>query len=903
MNWTLVRRVCCFALLAAVSGNAFGQAGLDVEIVNSRSQDDVYAASDQAMRTFTHNAAILTRRSRELQGIHTVFSLPMVVRLSRNGIPLRSPSGRGEDISLQFAAGGRAFPTEYQNFLQDVFARSKGILTAVFGSPSVGGNVLVSNYDSDIGDRDAVAGGYYLANNGLGQQEIRFPIYSDITGFKKEVTAVNFIHCLLLAYVGPRSYPTDAYNEGLARAVTMRVSRTPSALPADLDQELIEQVLDATYDVGSAYDWDNQPALGSPLFIAPNLRNAALPPGGSIGGLYLLRYQMAGSAWLKLLIEYPGFAAVFNTAYYANPNSFNTPEKLALLAQNTVSSLGGNQVEGVGVVDWIKRQCILQSSNVVGKKLLLQPFPITGNLGGDDYGVFGIQGHFFSTAANGNESLLDAISYPIFWGTDFVRFFTSGQDDQMSISQGYGAVAPNFPDSVGIPYRVAVDLPVADRIARCYLPAGSIAKAGQADANNFYGTITGVQPQTGVSYSVRVSWSGGSSPDLNANGLAFGALLANGFEGSQKLTVTVIRTVGLSSSVILTRRVNKGPGSIGLDLWVDESDSYSIPGGLQKGLQLLGFPIAPFETDPAAVLGISPGEALVARYNSDAGKYDIYPDCGSFAQGGGYFVRSEAGKPLAVEGRSVPETAMAVSLQPGWNMIANPIQQVVPTSRVQVVVASGFPSSFSEAKGNSLGTEFFSFTPGNPDPVTNAPEGGTLTPATNFEPGKAYYVRVLSPEGATLLFSPSTSNLPFESGSNRGRTAWTMNVSLNGNGEATEARIGEARGAARGEDLKFDSPLPPKGSGGLQAIVTDHGNLFRDMREYGRAETFSVKFDSLTPGEPYRVKFKMIEGGINRYTVRDPATGKTRKYTSNGSYTFRPNGVTRTLEISVPGWK
>lgn len=903
MKSTLVRLSFCVLTGAALVSQAFSQAGLQVEIVNSRSQEDVYAAADQAMRLFTLNAAKLTLRAREAQGIHTTFSLPMTVRLTKNGVPLRSPSGRGEDLSLQFGAGNRAFPTDYQNFLQDVFAHAKGTLTAIFGQPSVGGNILVSNYDSDIGDRDAVAGGYYLANNGSGVQEIRFPVYSDIVGFKKEVTAVNFIHCLLLAYLGPKSYPTDGFNEGLARAVTMRVSRTPSALPADLDQELIEQVLDATYDVGSAYDWDNQPALGSPLFIAPNLRSASLPPGGSVGGLYLLRYQMAGSAWQKLIIEYPGFPAAFNAAYYANPNQYDTPAKLALLAQSTVSSLGGNQVEGMSVVDWLKRQYILQGANVVGKKLLVQPFPITSNLGGDDYGVFGIQAHYFATAANGNETLLDGTSFPIFWGTDFTRFFTSGQDDVIPINQGYGAVAPNFPDSVGTPYRVAVDVPVADRIARCYLPAGSIATAGQANPNNFYGTISGVQPLSGVNYSVRVSWSTGSSDDIPANGLAFGALLASGFDSSQKLTVTVIKTVGVSSSVILTRRVNKGPGPIGLDLWVDESDSFNLSGGLQKGLQLLGFSIQPFATDPAEVLGISPGEALVARYNADAGKYDIYPDCGSFSQGGGYFVRSETGKPLAVEGRFVPETAIAVALQPGWNMISCPLQETVATSHLQVVVASGFPTTYNEAVGNSLGTEFFGFTPGNPDPATGAPEGGTLTAASNFQPGKAYFVRVLAPEGATLLFVPSGSSMSSGFGSNRGRTAWTMSVQLHGNDESTEVRIGQARGASRGEDIKFDSPLPPKGAYGIQAVVTDHGSLFRDMREYGRAETYRVRFDALTPGELYRVKFKIIEGGVNRYTIKDPVTGKTRKFTQNGSYAFRPDGTTRTLEISFPGWK
>lgn len=880
------------------------QSGLTVDVQPGRSQGDLYSATDQAVRKFTKNAAALTRRSREAQGSTVVFSLPTTVRITVNGAPLRSPTGRGEDISLQFGAGNRAFPPDYQTFLQTVFAKAKATLSALFGQPSVGGVVLVSNYDADIGDRDAVAGGYYLANNGSGQQEIRFPFYSDVSGFKREVTAVNFINCLLLAYLGPKSYPFDAFNEGLSRAVTMRVARTPSALPADLDQELVTQVLEATYDVGPGYDWCNQSALGGPIFIAPNLRDAPLPPGGSIGGLYLLRYQMAGSAWQKVLIEYPGFASTMNAAYYANPSSFNTPAKLSELVQTTIGSLGGSSIEGVPATLWVKQQYILQTATIPGQKLLVQPFPIVSGLSGDDYGVFGIQAHYFSTAANGNEQLLTGTCFPIFWGPDFTRFFTSGQDDRADILEGYGAVAPNFPDSIGVPYRVAVDMPVSDRIARCYLPAGAIAVAGQATVNNFYGTITGVQPANGVDYIVRASWTNGASGDIPATGLAFGALLTTGnFDSSQRLTVTVSRRIGLSESVILTRTVNKGPGSIGLDLRIDQSNTYSLPGGLAKGLSMIGFPIAPYSTDPAEVLGVPQNEALIARYDSESGKYAIYPDSGSFVQGGGYFVRANAGQSLSVEGRSDPNTSMAVALKPGWNMISCPLQSEVPTSQLQVVVAAGFPTSYPEAIGNTIGSEFFSFTPGNPDPVTGAPEGGTFTPATKFVPGKAYFVRVLAPEGLTLLFSPSTSNRPGNFGSMRGRSSWTMRVGLKGGDEETEVRIGEARGASRGLDDQFDSPLPPSVGVGLQGQVFDHGRLFRDMRQWGRAETFKVRFDSLIPGELYRVRFTMFESGIDRYTVKDPEAGKTRKYTQAGSYTFRATSKSKVLEISVPGWK
>lgn len=890
-----------FAFLAAV---AHAQSGLRVDIQSSRSQEDVYRAADQAIRAFGKNAATLTRRAREVQGIREVFSLPMVVRLFKDGAPLRSPSGRGEDLSLQFGTGARAFPPEYQEFLQSVFAKSQAVMTALFGAPSVGGNVLVSNYDSDIGDRDAVAGGYYIPNNGQGQQEIRFPVYSDIVGFKKETTAVNFIHCLLLAYLGPNGYPFDAYNEGIVRAVTMWIARTPSALPPDIDQALVDGVLDATYEIGAFYDWNNQPALGAPLFIAPNLRSTPLPIGGSTGGVYLLRYQMAGTAWQKALLEYPGFVAALNQAYYSNPAANNTPEKLALLVQGSIASQGGATVEGLSPTNWLQRQSILQCRNIAGVKSLIQPFPIVGGLGGDDYGVFGVQAHAFSTARNGDELLLSGTSYPIFWGVDFVRFFTSGQDDVISIHEGYGAVAPNFPDALGVPYRVTVDLPVADRTARCALPAGAVATASQPTPNNFYGTLSGPHLQSSVDYAVRVEWPGGTSPEIPATGLAFGALLESGFEKGQSITITVLKKVGIESSVVLTRKVNKSPGSLGVDLWVGEVNTYGLPNGLQKGLQMIGFPLTPFETDAAAALGIGASEALIARYDSDGSRYAIYPDCGILSQGNGFFIRAATGKSLTIEGRTLPQTPYTVALKPGWNMIACPLMEEVPLSRVQVIVATQFPIPWNGAVGDVLGTELFSFTPGNPDTVTGAPEGGTFMAASGFAPGKAYFVRVLNPEGASLVFYPASASAPSNSNSpSAGRSAWTMSATLEGGGEIADVRFGQARGASRGADTRFDSPLPPRAAGGLTTFVMDHGALYRDMRQYGRAETYKIKFEGLTPGTMYRVKFRMIEKTVERYNVYDPSTKKTRKYTKPGVYTFRASAKNQWLEVSVPGWK
>lgn len=829
-----------------------------------------------------------------------MFSLPTRVFLTREGAPLPTPRtrSRGADIVLVFEnSGSRSFPPEYRAFLQDVYQRAKPFLDAVFGTPSVGGQVRVSNYDADIGERDAVAGGYYLPNNGSGQQEIRFPVYADIVGFKFEVTAVNFVHTLLLAYMGPASFGTDAFDEGLVRAATMRIARTTAAMPATLDPELVEGVLQSTYDISSFYDWNNQRALGGPKFIAPNLRPLPLPLGGSVGGLYLLRYQMAGTAWQKVLVEYPAFAAELTSTFYANPANYRTVAQQVMLCQTVLSRFGQGRVEGLTFSDWFRRQSILETRISVGPKVLVQPFPIEDGLGGSDFGVFGVQAHYFSTEANGNESLLTGIVYPVFWTPEFFRLFTSVQDERLDLNGGYGAVAPNFPGDLfsNEAYRVAVDIPVQDRIARCYLPAGAIATAARPNPNTFYGTISG-GPLTGT-YRVKIDFPSGTLDGIPVTNLAFGTQPPSGFLQPGVCTVTVTR----NGQTVLTRRVNKGPGPLGVDLRIGGDGSMALPGGLKRGLTAIGLPVDPYAGSAAEVLGLPENETQVARWNGSRNRYEFFPDCGPMSQGLGFFVRSEVAKAVDIPGRAMANTPIAVALRPGWNLVANPLNETIPPGQIRVAVAANSPTSFNEARGVSLGTEFFSFTPGAPDTASGMPEGGTLTPATTFQPGQAYFVRVFAAEGATLLFMPSSAST--SSREPRATTpspvAWEMRAGLTGPEGASEVRIGQARAATRGFDREFDTELPPS-PGGFQASVSSPA-LFRDIRKHLAQDTYRVRFDGLRPGQIYTVRLEVLRGTPGSYTLLDASSKARRKFSGNGTYTFRALGPSRVISLAFNG--
>lgn len=893
------------ALGIAFAGLSAAQSGLWVDLSSYRSPGDTYARTDAAMRTYAINTDRLTQLQRDrMKAIgryndRIPFSLPATVRLAINGRPLAPVRRDPGDLVLVFDASGTyAFPSAYRALLQSVFDTAKATLNVVFGRPASGGNVLVKNYDASIGDRDAVAGGYFLPNNGSNQPEIRFPEYNS-----PEAAAVNFLHVLLLAYIGPSAYGFDGFQEGLARAATMKVARSPGALPGTLDPGLIEATLDNTYDVGAFYDWYNQRALGGRQFIASNLRDVPLPPGGSLGGIYLLRFQMAGSAWQKLIAENPGFIAEFNRRVYLQPGAAGDIVALAAIGQaalDTVKGATNSLVEGLSFPNWLRRQYVLETKDTLGVKLLVQPTPITSGLGGSDYGVFDVSATYFETQVGGNEILLSGLAYPAFWDQSYNRVFPSAQEDQMPISGAYGSVTPNLPDlNGGVPYRCVVDIPVGDRVARAYLPAGSVATASNPTPNNFYGTVTGLTLTSGATARVRVM-SGSTvlaQPALR-NG-SFGALVNNAsFNGYARLKIDVIRTISGADSIQMTRFVNKGPGELALDLRVGGEVNYTLPGGLLKGIQMVGLPVDPWVSSASDLLGLPDNRILIARYDPSLVTYDLYPDTGAVLQGHGYFVRVDAAQTLVVPGRTHPGAAVLVALKPGWNMVTCPLTENVETNRIQVVRTSEFPATYAESAGVTLGSEFFEFKRGANDAASGAPETGTMVPAVRFEPGKAYFVRVLVAEGISLLFRPTT--LTARPGPAFKQTGWRLKASLTVTPATTVAVLGQSNTGTRNFDRREDSGIPPR-IGGVQMYVESTEPLYKDVRRVNLGETYKLRMDGLVKDKIYTVNLNQMLGTAPQFVLKDPAWLIYRTLRAPASYSFKAKSTSHRIEIQVYG--
>jgi hypothetical protein len=874
------------------------QAGLVVDLPASRTPSTTESAVVSAVKTFNRNAARLTARERTRWSLRTKakapFSLPTTVNLRVGGKLLEMPNPKPPgDFTLVFdSTGTRSFPATYRTLLQSVFDTARPTLNAVFGVSADNGAVRVANYDADIGDRDAVSGGYYVPNNGSGAKEIRFPVYNS-----PEAAAVNFLHTLLLAYYGANSYGNDAFQEGLVRAAVMRVVRTPGALPATLNVANLEAALDATYDVGSYYDWYNQRALGGKTFIAPNLRSVPLPAGGSLGGIYLLRYQMAGSAWQKAIAENPGFIRALNERFYATPTA--DANVLAQQALNAVSGTTNATIEGLSFANWRARQAILETNDTRGQKLLVQPLPITSSLGGQDYGVFDVAATYFETQPGGNEVLLSGTSYPIFWDQTYNRIFPSTQEDVMPIAGAYGSVTPNIPNINGNQiYRATVDIPVSDRIARAYIPVGAIATAANPTPRDFFGTVVGSTLSTGQTMRVRVSLGAAVLAETPVTNAAFGTLINTaGYLNYARLKVDVIRRVGTTDTILLTRFVNKGPGPLALDLRVggDTTSAITFP----KGIQAVGLVIDPYSSLAGSVLNVTEPNVLAARYNSTAATYDLYPDTGPLVMGNGYFMRVETAGTRNVPGRTAAGQPIAIALKPGWNLIGNPHNEAVAFSRAQIVRTTEAPKPLSEALGVDVGSQLFQFVRGVNNAVTGAPETGSYGAATNFPAGQAVFIRCLAPEGATLLLSPSTA--PLRPGNPFVPTGWSLRASLVDGAAKAEMVLAASGSASRAFDPREDSGLPPRFVGGLNGYLESTELLARDARRINVGETYKLRFDGLTIGKTYTVSFARLTGTPPSFLLRNKTTLETRTLTAPASYSFVAKSASQRLEVLVNG--
>src|SRR5690606_29590157 len=132
----------------------------------------------------------------------------------------------------------------------------------------------------------------------------------------------------------------------------------------------------------------------------------------------------------------------------------------------------------------------------------------------------------------------------------------------------------------------------------------------------------------------QVTINGSPISDVPVNRNAFGILINTPtYLGNARLVVNVVRNRSGSDTTLLSRKVNKGPGSLALGLRIADEATFSPGGASTKGISLFGFPVDPFASLNSQVLSLAPSQTLAARYNSSKGRYELFPELESFKAG------------------------------------------------------------------------------------------------------------------------------------------------------------------------------------------------------------------------------------------------------------------------------
>lgn len=797
------------------------------------------------------------------------IGVDMLVVLREGGRIIQPARTRYGDGTLSFTFEGWS-PVQ-EAFLRGVINTALPLIENVYGKPTQSGTVKVVNYDAQIGDRDAVAGGIFNAST----NEILFPVYNS-----EKSAVINMVHLLVHAFHGPLVFDYDAWEEGFARAVTLLVAHRVAQELGIPDSEGFFKT-DPNYHALPFYDLLNQPALGNNVFIAPSLKQLPISPG-QLGGMYLPRYQMVGSAWLKVYLEDNEFFKKFNMQYYAqyDPNetiklSGDIPRLKAIAA----SVLPGGTVEGLPFDRWYERQYVLDTSVSFGKKLYAWVIPDRADEGQDNPGLSIILIHY-QTKADGDETPLNDVCYPTYWDYNQQnRLFLGAQYERIDILDGEGAVAPQF-INIGGAQRVLVDLPLSGFHLRIPYAAGY--GGTKNSPNNLYGTVLGLDSGT-----VEITSNLGIQASTALERGGFGINLPSpAFEQPARYTLTVKDTNG---NTVAVRQVNLGYGEAVLTLEATES-AQTLTHSFSAGLQMISLPIQPFATDNADALGMPHNQFLLAHWRQDTpgdNKYALYPTAPPFRPGVGYWIKLRNNHIADIRGIVPrPDQNFTIATTYGWNQIGNPFTTPVDVADIQVQYLLNDPVSFATAVSKGwIGGKIWRY-----NPSTNSYEE-----ATTLQPWEGYWLRVLVTEGVTLTFPALSPTRRATTRTTLPQSGWLVTLTARAGDSMAQVRLGQAPSATEQFDPAWDSGAPPEFGQMLGFAVQNFdwgryaGRYAVDIRREGTKSIWRLQVRSPAPETDVTLMWndlRAVPKGT-RLVLLDEASGRRYNLRTVSSVTLR----------------
>ncbi len=824
-------------------------------------------------------------------------------------------------------------------------------LTSDLGPPLWSGTVTILNKDDNPTLNSGILGITVVV--GTNTVTLDVPGSFVVPGLDQN-EVLGMAQAMAQAWHGPLAIGYDAWEKGMARAVAVIAAQH---LQANFQNQIDPS---NSFFYTPYYDLENQPSLGNNKFVPTGWTEQTL---SGLGGMLAPRLAASGTAWLKCYIENSNFFIAFNSAYYdaytADPTVALDSTRLQALAGTAV----GPNVEGQPFSQWFQQQYVFDTSVIPGPKLYVNVIPTPPTTTTTDDGV-ALALLYYQTDSSGNETPLNGTASPVYLDYTYTaRLTLPGGDPQVAISAGQGDTGPLF-NGIGSAQRITIDIPVDNNYQRIVYPAlESTSGSGNSLVyNDFFGVVVGSNSGT-----LTASFGGGNGTQLNVPvtngsfGAVGGAAIPNNFT---KAMFSYQPTSG-GQPITYQRNVyerKEGATLAGVQnifVFTAPAVTDTLNHVFQPGPALISLPIKPLNPDLAAVFGTSKNATLLAQYRQNApanpDNYLRYPSLPLYQPGYAMWSDFQAalngpsamGVPILGE-RTDNQTVIEVSLQYGWNLIADPFNTPITilsdgTSGSQggmtIQYLNGDAVLFSDAvKANWVGPAIY----GYDSPIIGSTLGGsnayvditTLTSpsttqftANTLEPWKGYWILVTVTEGVTLSYiNPSPNTRAVTAASTKAprravhravssdRGAWRLPLMLQDEqGHTAYAAFGQSSSGSDNYVSSLDAAMPPAFTRAAAIGLrfphpewnsnTGTTDYLSDIRRSNANSTWNVTVDLPTPQKTYALAWsdtaKLPRG--TRLTMTDMTTGTTQLMNTTTRYAFTPNQgeTSRSFQITA----
>jgi len=810
------------------------------------------------------------------------------------------------ELTFVYQGWSEAQETELRAFVDKVYP----ILKDLCGPPALPNEVKIIH--------DATLRVLESATYNVSTKEIKLKLLRDgTTQYPDPQTAPFddwdfFVVTLMLAraFHDEALFSFDAWEEGFARAV--QLAAIVRAWPTF-------EIFRDPFHILPSYEALNQPALGNDTFNAHDTTDFLM---------LQIRVGMAQAAWFKVYIENNNFFREFNRRYYAKLNQ--RPGLAADVAR--LKNLGAEvvpTVEGLGFLDWFRRQHVLDTEVTVGPKLFVFNKPA------EDYeerfdqfvnSLILLIYHYLTTAEGKEEPLsgtvhLKYLAYDGFDITGSAIGGTSGTADQVELNTwgdqpGLGSLVVLF-FNIGGPQRITVEVTVNGLQQQIYYPFDVVLDNAK-EPFDIFGVVTQGLQRSDEEGTLRlmlpdkppIEVTGpppdepGSNKPGQRNGPHQGVFAAK-VPGGLILPGQATFEYTAPNGQQFTFRRNVGFGNyLALLPTVEKYDTFTHE--YPAGLNLIGLPAYPSLSDDARVFRVEAGRLRLARYRPEETgdfKYRFYPDTPPLAPGLGYWLY--AAEPLSLEfvgERASTDDDFPLSLGRGWQQVANPFADfAIDVAEIKVQFQTSDRMTLPEAQQRgwiSQGVWGYSA------------RDGSYVMTTRFEPWNGYWLQVLAERGVTLYFPPRAAP-----SAARARAAppegpgWRVPlVARAGPVADLDNYFGVAPGAAEGFSPQADAPQPPD-FGDYVSLSFPHpewgrhaGDYAIDLREPGSGkQVWNVEVRTNLPQTDVVLTWPDLRSVPPdlRLTLVDPETATRQSLRTTARYRFRsgPTGARRQLQI------